>query len=70
MVRRRGNGLLSGGGAAVNLGNDTDTSGCVTGGLAGLYYGADTIPAGWLDVLAGRDDIEDLAIRLAGKYGR
>ena len=29
---------------AVNLGEDTDTVGAVTGGLAGLYYGLDAIP--------------------------
>ncbi|WP_041258447.1 ADP-ribosylglycohydrolase family protein [Fibrella aestuarina] len=49
---------------AVNLGSDTDTTGCVTGGLAGLYYGLESIPAEWLDVLARRADIENLAQRL------
>ena len=50
---------------AVNLGSDTDTTGCVTGGLAGLYYGVEAIPADWLQVLARRSDIDDLAARLA-----
>ncbi len=36
---------------AVNLGDDTDTVGAVTGGLAGLYYGWETIPKDWLNVL-------------------
>ena len=36
---------------AVNLGYDTDTVGAVTGGLAGLYYGWETIPKDWLNVL-------------------
>lgn len=49
---------------AVNLGSDTDTTGCVTGGLAGLYYGLESIPAEWLQPLARRTDIEDLAQRL------
>jgi ADP-ribosylglycohydrolase len=49
---------------AVNLGGDTDTTGCVTGGLAGLYYGADAIPAEWLEVLARREDIIALAEKL------
>ena len=53
---------------AVNLGEDTDTTGAVTGGLAALLYGADSIPAPWLEVLARRNDIEDLATRLAEKY--
>jgi ADP-ribosyl-[dinitrogen reductase] hydrolase len=53
--------------AAVNLGDDTDTTGAVTGGLAGLAYGEKAIPAEWLAVLARRTDIEDLATRLAAK---
>ncbi len=50
--------------AAVNLGDDTDTTGAVAGGLAGLAYGEAAIPADWLAVLARRADIEDLAARL------
>ena len=50
---------------AVNLGDDTDTTGAVAGGLAGLRYGEAAIPAEWLRVLARRADIEDLAARLA-----
>jgi ADP-ribosyl-[dinitrogen reductase] hydrolase len=49
---------------AVNLGSDTDTTAAVTGGLAALLYGQETIPQGWLDVLAKRQDIEKLAVRL------
>ena len=52
--------------AAVNLGDDTDTTGAVAGGLAGLAYGEGAIPAEWLAVLARRADIEDLAARLVG----
>lgn len=55
--------------AAVNLGDDTDTTGAVTGGLAGLYYGEAAIPAEWLQVLARRPDIEDLAHRMAMAVG-
>jgi len=50
---------------AVNLGKDTDTTAAVTGGLAGLVYGCESIPGDWLGTLARRDDIEDLAGRLA-----
>ncbi|MFD1872701.1 ADP-ribosylglycohydrolase family protein [Hymenobacter bucti] len=50
--------------AAVNLGDDTDTTGAVAGGLAGLAYGEAAIPAEWLSALARRADIEDLAARL------
>ena len=51
--------------AAVNLGEDTDTTGAVAGGLAGLAYGEAAIPGDWLQQLARRTDIEDLAARLA-----
>jgi len=50
---------------AVNLGQDTDTTGAVTGGLAGLLYGHDSIPEHWLSQLARKDDIEDLAVRMS-----
>lgn len=51
---------------AVNLGGDTDTTAAVTGGLAGLYYGSAAIPSEWIDQLARKADILDLATRLAG----
>jgi ADP-ribosyl-[dinitrogen reductase] hydrolase len=46
---------------AVNLGGDTDTTGCVTGALAGLYYGEESIPAEWISTLARKEDIIKLA---------
>lgn len=49
---------------AVNLGEDTDTTGAVTGALAGLAYGLDAIPREWLDQLAGREEIQRIAIRM------
>lgn len=52
---------------AVNLGSDTDTTGAVTGGLAGLLYGLDNIPTNWIKQIARKDDIENLAERLADK---
>ncbi|MBS1619572.1 MAG: ADP-ribosylglycohydrolase family protein [Bacteroidetes bacterium] len=53
---------------AVNLGEDTDTTACVAGGLAGLLYGYQSIPKKWLEVLARRADIEALADKLQNKY--
>lgn len=50
--------------AAVNLGNDADTTGAIAGQLAGAYYGASAIPPEWRAQLAMRDEIEALAIRL------
>lgn len=42
---------------AVNLGGDTDTTGCVAGGLAGVYHGLSSIPEEWLDVLPRREEL-------------
>ncbi|MEA5127978.1 MAG: ADP-ribosylglycohydrolase family protein [Proteiniphilum sp.] len=52
---------------AVNLGQDTDTTAAVTGGLAGLLYGFDSIPKKWLRQIARYDDIVDLAERLGDR---
>lgn len=38
---------------AVNLGNDADTAGCVTGALAGAMYGLDGIPSRWKQAIHG-----------------
>ena len=46
---------------AGNLGEDTDTTGSITGGLAGLLYGFGNIPARWVEKIARKGDIEDLA---------
>jgi len=55
---------------AVNLGADTDTTAAITGGLAGLTYGYNAIPMRWLQQLASKEDITDLADRLYGHiYG-
>jgi ADP-ribosylglycohydrolase len=51
--------------AAVNLGDDADTTGAVYGQLAGAFYGVGRIPDRWLDKLAMRTLIEEYAVRLA-----
>lgn len=53
---------------AVNLGEDTDTTGAITGGLAGIYYGFENIPQQWIDDLVRKDDIENLCEKLNNKY--
>lgn len=53
---------------AVNLGEDTDTTGAITGGLAGIYYGFENIPQEWIDDLVRKDDIEKLCEKLNNKY--
>lgn len=45
---------------SVNLGHDTDTTGAVTGGLAALIYGMNTIPKEWINTLVRKDDIINL----------
>lgn len=47
---------------AIALGNDTDTTACLAGGLAGLKY--QSIPQRWLDGLRGRDILDPLLKRL------
>jgi ADP-ribosyl-[dinitrogen reductase] hydrolase len=53
---------------AVNLGGDTDTTACVTGGLAGLFYGYKNIPQDWVQVIARYKDIENLCEQLNRKF--
>src|SRR5262249_6765781 len=45
---------------AVNLGDDTDTTGAITGALAGLHYGLDSIPQAWRLRLARFNDLDVL----------
>jgi ADP-ribosyl-[dinitrogen reductase] hydrolase len=51
--------------SAVNLGIDTDTTGSIAGGLAGLAYGMDGISEEWLCTLARKGDIDVLITRFA-----
>jgi ADP-ribosyl-[dinitrogen reductase] hydrolase len=55
--------------AAVNLGDDADTTGAVYGQLAGAYYGIDAISSDWVEKIAMRDDIVAMADRLAEATG-
>jgi ADP-ribosylglycohydrolase len=51
---------------AVNLGGDTDTTGCVAGGLAGVAYGINSIPSDWIHQLARRGDVDCLFHEFVG----
>jgi ADP-ribosylglycohydrolase len=42
---------------AVNLGGDTDTTGCVAGGLAGVAYGLQSIPHDWKNQLPRQEPV-------------
>jgi ADP-ribosyl-[dinitrogen reductase] hydrolase len=59
--------------AAVNLGDDADTTGAIYGQIAGAYYGIDSIPERWIEKIVDLDGIMyiseclyDMAIE---KYG-
>jgi ADP-ribosylglycohydrolase len=43
---------------AVMLGNDTDTTACIAGGLAGSLYGYGDIPSRWVEVLRGKELVD------------
>lgn len=45
---------------AISLGNDTDTTACVAGGLAGIIYGEQVIPESWKLSLKGQEMVEPL----------
>lgn len=49
---------------AVNLGEDTDTTAAIAGGLAGLFYTSTKIPEAWISSIARLKDIDTLAMRL------
>jgi ADP-ribosyl-[dinitrogen reductase] hydrolase len=44
--------------AAVNLGDDSDTTGSITGALCGFNYGFDEIPKEWISVLKAKELID------------
>ena len=57
--------------AAVNLGNDADTTAAVFGQIAGAYYRRDGIPGEWVRRVAWSERIEEIAAALyAADRGR
>ena len=48
---------------AVNLGRDTDTTATVAGGLASITYGYENIPKEWINQIAKKEEIINLAQR-------
>ncbi len=55
--------------AAVRYGNDTDTTAAIAGGLAGIRWGIDGIPAEWLARMRGREVAGPLVDRLLATAG-
>ena len=45
---------------AVNLGDDTDTTGAVTGVIAGILYGYNNIPEKWISSLKNKELIDSI----------
>ena len=55
---------------AIRLGNDTDTTACIAGGIAGLIHGIDAIPPRWREGLRGRVLLEPLLQGLLARHAR
>lgn len=53
---------------AVNLGEDTDTIGAITGSLAGLFIGGENLPKEWVDSLQAKDKILQIVDRFYEQY--
>jgi len=49
---------------AVNLCGDADTVGAITGGLAGVYYGFDSIPVRWKEKILVKDKLVEIIQRI------
>ena len=50
--------------AAVTHDGDSDSTGAIAGNILGAWLGAEAIPADWLNTLALREPVEDMARRL------
>lgn len=53
--------------SAIRLGDDTDTTACLAGGIAGLRVGAQGLPESWLQKLRARELVEPLVDRLVAR---
>jgi ADP-ribosyl-[dinitrogen reductase] hydrolase len=53
--------------AAIALGDDTDTTACIAGGVAGIRDGIGAIPSRWLDQLRGQEIVLPLLERLLAR---
>ncbi len=49
---------------AIRLGNDTDTTACVAGGIAGIRDGMGAIPRRWIELLREPETVRPLVDRL------
>ena len=51
---------------AILLGNDTDTTAAVAGGLAGVRYGIKGLPEDWMGLLRGKELVQAILDRAGG----
>lgn len=54
--------------AAIALGDDTDTTACIAGGVIGLREGFEQLPAEWLSQLRGEDILLPIWDKLAKRH--
>ena len=54
--------------AAISLGDDTDTTACIAGGIAGLIHGFEDIPKRWTENLRGQEIYETLIRKLLERF--
>ena len=55
--------------SAIALGDDTDTTAAIAGGLAGVYYGFDNIPNRFYSELRGKEMVMPLVNKLIEYIG-
>jgi ADP-ribosylglycohydrolase len=53
--------------AAVAIGEDTDTTACIAGGIAGIRFGSAALPTRWRAALRGQDIVEPLLAALLAR---
>lgn len=54
--------------AAVNLGEDADTTGAICGQMAGAFYGESGIPRQWVERLVQASEIRGMRDRLGAEF--
>ncbi len=52
---------------AIRYGHDTDATACIAGGLAGIRWGVEEIPAEWRSKLRGQEIVQPLVAALVGE---
>lgn len=55
---------------AVNLGEDADSIANIAGGIAGIFYGKDSIPEEWLSTIARREFVEKICEKLIERLSK